>query len=280
MKFGFHISIRGSIDRAVDRALEIGCDTFQLFTRNPRSWGFTPLDDGEIEAFREKLRRSHLEPVFSHMPYILNLASPEREVYRKSIESLKEEIRRCEVLGIGYIVTHLGSHKGAGVERGIRGVAKAVERALRETEGDVMILLENGSGAGSQVGSRFWEVGEMLRLIDDDRVAVCLDTCHAFAAGYELRTPEGLEETLTEFDEAIGLENLILLHLNDSVGELGSGVDHHEHIGLGEIGEEGFRLILNDKRLRKLPIIMETPIDERRTDQENLRKVKELAGLI
>ena len=280
MKFGFHISIRGSIDRAVDRALEIGCDTFQLFTRNPRSWSFTPLDDGEIEAFREKLRHSRLEPVFSHMPYILNLASPEREVYRRSIESLKEEIRRCEALGIGYIVTHLGSHKGAGVERGIRRVAQAVERALRETEGDVMILLENGSGAGSQVGSRFWEIGEMLRLIDDDRVAVCLDTCHAFAAGYELRNPEGLEETLTEFDEAIGLENLILLHLNDSVGDRGSGIDHHEHIGLGEIGEEGFRLILNDKRLRGLPIIMETPIDERRTDRENLLVVKKLAGLL
>lgn len=280
MKLGFHISIRGSIDRAVDRALEIGCDTFQLFTRNPRSWGFTPLDDGEIEAFRKKLRNSRLKPVFSHMPYILNLASPEREVYRKSMESLREEIRRCEALGVEYIVTHLGSHRGAGVERGVRRIAKAVEGALRETEGDVTILLENGSGAGTQVGSRLWEIGEILRLIDDDRVAVCLDTCHAFAAGYELRKPEGLEETLTEFDEAIGLEKLILLHLNDSVGGLGSGIDHHEHIGLGEIGEEGFRLILNDPRLRRLPIIMETPIDERRTDEENLRKVKELAGLI
>jgi len=280
MRFGFHISIRGSIDRAVDRALEIGCDTFQLFTRNPRSWSFTPLDEGEVEAFREKLRRSPLEPVFSHMPYILNLASPEREVYEKSIESLKEEIRRCEALGVEYIVTHLGSHKGTGIHEGIRRVAEAVKRTLGETEGDVVILLENGSGAGTQVGSRFWEIGEMLRLIDDDRVAVCLDTCHAFAAGYEWRTPRGLEETLTEFDEAIGLENLILLHLNDSVGELGSGIDHHEHIGLGEIGEGGFRLILNDKRLRRLPIIMETPIDERRTDRENLLKAKELAGLL
>ena len=120
MKFGFHISIRGSIDRAVDRALEIGCDTFQLFTRNPRSWGFTPLDEGEAEAFREKLMHSHLNPVFSHMPYILNLASPDPEIYERSIESLKEEIRRCEILGVGYIVTHLGSHKGAGVEEGIK----------------------------------------------------------------------------------------------------------------------------------------------------------------
>ena len=280
MKFGFHISIRGSIDRAVDRALEIGCDTFQLFTRNPRSWGFTPLDEEEATAFREKLMHSHLDPVFVHMPYILNLASPDPEIYERSIESLKEEIRRCEILGVGYIVTHLGSHRGAGVEEGIRRVSRAVERALREAEGDVVILLENGSGAGTQVGSRFWEIGKMLRLIDDDRVAVCLDTCHAFAAGYELRTPQGLEETLTEFDEAIGLEKLMLLHLNDSVGERGSGIDHHEHIGLGEIGEEGFRLILNDRRLRRLPIIMETPIDERRTDEENLRKVKELAGLI
>jgi deoxyribonuclease-4 len=280
VKLGFHISIRGSVDRAVDRALSIGCDTFQLFTRNPRSWRSTPLEDAEVEAFRLKVRRSRLEPVFAHMPYILNLASPDPEVYGRSIESLEEEIRRCEALGVRYIVTHLGSHKGAGTEEGIRRVAEAVSTALDKTNGDVVVLLENGSGAGTQVGFRFEEISEMLRLIRDERAAVCLDTCHAFAAGYEWRTPEGLEETLESFEEAIGLEHLILLHLNDSVGQRGSGVDYHEHIGLGEIGDEGFRLILNERRLRRLPIIMETPIDERRSDEENMRKVKELAGLL
>ncbi|KYH38907.1 MAG: apurinic endonuclease APN1 [Candidatus Bathyarchaeota archaeon B23] len=280
MRFGFHISIKGSIDRAVDRALRIGCDTFQLFTRNPRSWGTTPLEDEEVEAFKAKLRRSRLQPVFSHMPYILNLASPYPEIYRRSIESLEEEIRRCEALGVRYIVTHLGSHRGAGGGEGVRRVAEAVSTALRETDGEVLILLENGSGAGTQVGSRFEELGEMLRLIGDERAAVCLDTCHAFAAGYEWRNPEGLEETMENFQEAVGFENLILLHLNDSIGRRGSGIDHHEHIGLGEIGEEGFRLILNHSQIRRLPIIMETPIDERRTDQENLRKAKELAGLL
>jgi deoxyribonuclease-4 len=280
VKLGFHISIRGSVNRAVDRALSIGCDTFQLFTRNPRSWRSTPLKDAEVEAFRLKVRRSRLEPVFAHMPYILNLASPDPEVYGRSIESLEEEIRRCEALGVRYIVTHLGSHKGAGTEEGIRRVAEAVSTALTETDGDVVILLENGSGAGTQVGSRFEEMREILRRIEDERAAACLDTCHAFAAGYEWRTPGGLEETLESFEEAIGFEHLILLHLNDSVGQRGSGVDHHEHIGLGEIGDDGFRLILNESRLRRLPIIMETPIDVRRSDEENMRKVKELAGLL
>jgi len=237
VKLGFHVSISGAIDRAVDRAWELGCDTFQIFTRNPRSWGFRPLGEAEAGAFRERRRIRGIDPVFAHMPYILNLASPDEEVYRRSVESLTAELARCTALGIPFLVTHLGSHLGEGVERGVARVAEAVDAALGRSDAPVTILLENSPGSGSHVGSSFEELRMILEgTRNGERVAACLDTCHAFAAGYELRTPRGLEETLASFEDAVGLERLRLVHLNDSVGGLGSGVDHHEHIGLGEIG--------------------------------------------
>ncbi len=278
VRIGFHVSISGTIDRAVDRALELGCDTFQIFTRNPRSWAFRPFKPGEVEAFRDKRRDAGLDPVFAHMPYIQNLASPKDEVYERSVASLALELDRCSALGIPFLVTHLGSHLGAGPNQGVARVVNAVNTALGRSDAPVVVLLENGSGSGNQVGSSFEELQRILEGVEDqDRVAVCLDTCHAFAAGYELRTPEGLKETLTAFDDAVGFERLRLIHLNDSVGGLASGIDHHEHIGLGEIGDEGFRLILHS-RLAEAPMIMETPVDDRRSDAENMRKVRELSA--
>ena len=277
-KLGFHVSISGTIDRAVDRAWELGCDTFQIFTRNPRSWGFRPLEEGEAEAFREKRLRRGLDPVFAHMPYILNLASSDEEIYRRSVDSLAVELTRCSSLGVPFLVTHLGSHLGAGIDRGIARIAGALNTALDRSDVPVMVLLENGSGSGNQVGSSFRELQLIMEGVEDEgRVAACIDTCHAFAAGYELRTPEGLGETLASFEETVGFDRLMLVHLNDSVGGLGSGVDHHEHIGLGEIGDEGFRHILRS-RLAKVPMIMETPVDGRRSDADNMRKARELAA--
>ena len=278
VKLGFHVSIIGSIDRAVDRALELGCDTFQIFTRSPRSWSFKPLEEGTARAFKEKQRRAGIAPVFVHMPYILNLASPNEEIYERSIGSLTAELSRCAALGIPFLVTHLGSHLGAGNDRGVARVVESVNTALDRSEDPAMILLENGSGSGSQVGSRFEELGLILEGVEDsEHVAVCFDTCHAFAAGYELRKPGGLAETLAAFEGAVGFERLALVHLNDSVGGLGSGIDHHEHIGLGEIGDEGFRLILHS-RLADAPMIMETPVDGRRSDADNMMKVRELSA--
>ena len=278
VKLGFHVSISGTIDRAVDRAWGLGCDTFQIFTRNPRSWGSRPLKEGEIEAFREKRRRRGIDPVFAHMPYILNLASPDDEIYQRSVDSLAVELTRCSALGVPFIVTHLGSHLGAGADQGITRITDAVNTAFDRSDVPVMVLLENGSGSGNQVGSRFEELRLILEGVEDEgRVAACFDTCHAFAAGYEVRTPEGLAETLAALEGAIGFERLMLVHLNDSVGGLGSGIDHHEHIGLGEIGDEGFRLILHS-RLADVPVIMETPVDGRRSDTDNMRKVRELAA--
>ncbi|UCD46098.1 MAG: deoxyribonuclease IV [Candidatus Bathyarchaeota archaeon] len=273
MKLGYHVSIQGGVDKAVDRAVELGCDTFQIFTRNPRSWKTRDLDDAEVEAFRRKRRDARLDPVFDHMPYILNLASPEEGVYRRSVESLAEGVRRCSVLGIPMLVTHIGSHLGAG------GGVPRVVAALREALGDgskVTILLENGSGSKNGVGSRLEEVGEILDGVDKcEQLGVCLDTCHAFAAGYDLGMRDGLWETLDALDSSVGFARLGLVHLNDSVGGLGSGVDRHEHIGLGQIGLEGFRVILGSP-LADVPMVMETPLDERRGDGENLVLVREI----
>lgn len=280
MRVGFHVSISGGVDRAVDRAAEVGCDAFQIFTRNPRSWKYSELDAGTVEAFRRKRAESGFDPVFGHMPYIMNLATPHDGVYSRSVESLSVGMGRCSSLGIPFLVTHLGSHLGSGVEAGVGRVVDALDAVLGDDGSDVVVLLENGAGAANVVGSRFEELGLILGGVGyPERVAVCLDTCHAFVAGYDLRTPEALGETLDCFDAAVGLDRIGLVHLNDSVGGLGSGMDHHEHVGLGEIGVEGFRAILGSP-LIGCPLIMETPMDDRRGDVENLAFVRGLVGTL
>jgi deoxyribonuclease-4 len=278
VKLGFHVSIEGGIDRAVDRALELRCEVFQIFTRNPRTWAYRELREGEAEAFREKRGRAGIEPAFGHMPYILNLASPSEEIYRRSVGSLSAELERCSALGVPMLVTHIGSHMGLGLEGGIERVVGALNLALEGDGSEVSVLLENGPGSRNSVGSRFEEIRAILDGVTRrERVAVCLDTCHAFAAGFDLRTREGLGGMLELFESVVGLDRLKLVHLNDSVGGLGTGVDHHDHIGLGGIGLEGFRLILRS-RLSEAPMIMETPVDERRPDEENMRIARELAS--
>ena len=278
VKFGFHVSISGSIDMAVDRARELGCDAFQIFTRNPRSWATRELREGEPEAFRVKRAEAGIDPVFGHMPYILNLASPDGGIYGRSVASLRTGLARCGALGISMLVTHIGSHLGKGSELGLGRVVDALDAALGADDSGVVVLLETGSGSRNSVGSSFEEVGLILeRASEGDRVGVCLDTCHVFVAGYELRTPEGLGATIDAFDGAVGLDHLGLVHLNDSVGGLGSGRDHHEHLGLGEIGLEGLRLVVNS-RLAGVPMIMETPLDERRGNPGNMVVARGLVG--
>lgn len=279
LRLGYHVSISGGVDRAVDRAVELGCDTFQIFTRNPRSWRSRLLTDEEVTAFKAKRAEAGLDPVVGHMPYILNLASPQDGVYGRSVGSLAVGLERCSVLGIRFLVTHLGSHLGSGAEAGVRRVVGALDRVLGDDGSDVVVLLENGAGSVNGVGSRFEELGRILDGVGrPGRVGVCLDTCHAFVAGYDLRTPERLGETLDAFDSSVGFDRLFVVHLNDSVGALGSGRDHHEHIGLGEIGLDGFRAIVGS-RLAGFPLILETPLDERRGEGEDLGVVRGLVGL-
>ncbi|MFW6110682.1 MAG: deoxyribonuclease IV [Thermoproteota archaeon] len=278
MKLGLHLSIRGSIDRVVDRALEGGCETFQMFSRNPRAWRTRKLSSEKIESFRKKLKRSGVYPVFIHTPYLLNLASPKEGVFRKSVRVLKEELRRAARLGVPYVITHLGSHLGKGKEGGFSRVVAAVTESLSEVQNGVVLLLENTGGTRNSVGSHFEDIQLIISRIKGDHLGVCFDTCHAFAAGYDLTSKTAVEDTVENFDQTIGFNRLKLVHLNDSKGGLGSGIDRHEHIGLGKIGEEGFRSILHS-RLSHLPLILETPIDHRRNDLENLEKVRELASL-
>ena len=279
MQVGVHVSIAGSLDLAFDRAVEKGCDTFQIFTRNPRGWKFKDLSDGKIEGFVEKSKDTSISPVFDHMPYLPNLASPRDVVYVKSVSALADELGRCGQLGIPYLVTHLGSHLGKGKESGFKRIINGINLALDEAEDcGVMLLLENTAGTRNSMGSSF---DDLLQILDNvfvqGRVGVCFDTSHAFAAGYDLRTVAAVDETLGDFDDLVGLDRLRLLHLNDSRGDLGSNVDRHEHIGLGFIGEDGFKAILRHRALKGLPMILETPEDERRDDYDNLAKVRELA---
>jgi deoxyribonuclease-4 len=278
MKLGLHLSIKGSIDRAVDRAVENDCNTLQIFSRNPRRWHSKKLVLNEIESFKAKLRKNGIYPVFIHTPYLLNLSSPKEDVYRKSVIALKSELGRAFELSIPYVVTHLGSHLGFGKREGFTRIVGAINESFSVVENDVTLLLENTAGTRNSMGSSFEDIEYIVSRIEDrTRVGICFDTSHAFAAGYDLVSQGAVEYTLQKFDEIIGLDELKLVHLNDSKGGLNSGVDRHEHIGLGEIGERGFRNILKS-RLRQLPLILETPVDERRSDVENLRKVRELAS--
>jgi deoxyribonuclease-4 len=277
VRVGVHVSIAGSLDLAVDRANKARCDVFQMFTRNPRGWGFSPLSEESCDTFRSKIRSSKLMPV-DHMPYLPNLASPKPDIYDKSIAALTTELDRCERLGIPYLVTHLGHHLGDGIAGGRVRVTRAINTALEESDNSVMLLLENTAGEKNSVGSSFEHIrGIMDGLENKNRIGICFDTCHAFAAGYELRTESGIKKTLTEFDEQIGINHLKIMHLNDTKGDLGSGLDRHEHIGMGFIGEEGFRLILHHPVFSALPLICETPVDNRRDDAGNITKVRELA---
>ncbi|MEM1562525.1 MAG: deoxyribonuclease IV [Candidatus Bathyarchaeia archaeon] len=279
MRIGFHMSIYGSLDKAVDRALEIGCNTLQLFTRNPRGWAARPLRRNEIEMFIMKVNKSDIRPVFAHMPYLSNLASPRSEIYAKSVETLITEMKRCEILGIPYLVTHLGSHLGLGPKIGLENVVKAIDMAFSVAGERVILLLENTAGSRNSIGGSFRDIEYILeRTAYPEKVEICFDTCHAFAAGYDLRTEEAIERTINVIEESVGFNRLRLVHLNDSKGDLGSHIDRHEHIGLGKIGEEGFRNILRSKFAR-VPLILETPMNGRRSDLENLIKVKELAGI-
>ncbi|NAS89505.1 endonuclease [ANME-1 cluster archaeon AG-394-G21] len=278
VRVGVHVSIAGSIDKAVDRAVEKNCDTFQIFSCNPRGWKVRELTDIEITRFIEKVAHSGIYPPVDHMPYLPNLAAPVDEVYNKSVAALIVELKRCDALQIPYLVTHLGSHRGYGKAEGFRRIGDAVNEAFREVDNEVMLLLENTAGTKNSMGGTFEDIQHIMAHIEhNERLGICFDTCHAFVAGYDLRTEKSLNTTLLHFDEVIGLEHLKLIHLNDAKAGLNSRLDRHEHIGLGYIGEDGFRVFINEEQIKDLPMILETPVDDRRDDIGNIRKVRELA---
>ena len=276
MQVGCHVSASGSIDKAVDNAVERNCTAFQIFTRSPRSWHAKELTKDVIDAFKSKLKNSKIDrfAICAHMPYLPNLATPKEDAFEKSVNTLISEVERCAQLGIPYLVTHLGSHLGTGEEAGIKRLVDGLTKA-GQTKNDVMILLENTAGQKNSVGSDFQQLGEIFKqLKPGKKFGVCLDTCHAFVAGYDLRTKEKVKETFKEFDKHVGIKNLKILHLNDARGELGCNLDRHYHLGLGGIGEEGITSVVKFANKEKIPIILETPIDDDRDDFENVKIAK------
>lgn len=279
MQIGCHVSIAGSIDKAVDNAVERECSAFQIFTRNPRGWNAKELANSDVKNFKDKLEQSDIDrfATCAHMPYLPNLSTPKKESFEKSVKTLVNEVERCGRLGIPYLVTHLGSHLGTGEESGIKRLVKALDSAGK-VKNDVMILLENTAGQRNSVGSQFEQLAEIFfQLKPAKRFGICIDTCHAFVSGYDIRTKKGVKETFEKFDETIGYEHLKILHLNDAKGELGCNLDRHYHIGLGNIGKLGLSEVIKISNKKDIPIILETPIDDKRDDFENIKIAKELA---
>lgn len=275
---------------ALDEAASLKLDTVQIFTKNQRQWRVKPLDPVAAEDWRARMKGLGWEGrCVAHDSYLINLASPNDELWEKSVRLMREEIERCETLGIPLLVSHPGAHTGAGLETGIRRIARAYARLFRETAGcRTTVCLENTAGGGSTIGRTFEELAACRRLILEEtngeaerRVGFCLDTCHLLAGGYDIGTEGKMRRTLREFDDLCGLERLRALHLNDSKGALGSRIDRHEHIGKGRVGLAAFAALVKDRRLRRVPKILETPKGKTPKgtplDTLNLRRLRKLA---
>jgi deoxyribonuclease-4 len=276
---GAHESIAGGMFKAFDRAQSVGCESVQIFVKSNRSWAVKPLTDEDVERFRARAEESGIQPVVGHASYLLNLGTPDEELWLKSRDMLILELQRCEALGVSSLVLHPGAHVGAGEEVGLRRVAQALGQVHAATSGfSAQILLETTAGQGTSLGYSFDHLAWLLsHTPEGERLGVCFDTCHVFAAGYELRTLEGYADTIETFDHVIGLDRLQAIHLNDSKGDLGSRKDRHEHIGKGHIGLDGFRHVMNDARLAGLPGLLETPKrEDLREDRENLETLRSL----
>jgi deoxyribonuclease IV len=275
---GAHMSIAGGIHRAFEHGTRAGCRTLQVFLKNNSQWRGRILSDEDRELFAAAREASGIGPVVAHNSYLINPASPDPDLYRKSIEALADEMCRANFLGIGAVVLHPGAHMGAGETRGVRRVAGALNRALAMVPPPVRLLLENTAGQGSCLGHRFEHLAAILDGVrQTERVGVCLDTCHLFAAGYDIRTAEGYRRTLRSFHRLIGTERIHAFHVNDCKKELGSRVDRHAHIGHGFIGLEAFRCLVNDRRFSRVPKILETP--KGKDLKEDLMNLATLRGL-
>lgn len=274
---GLHVSIAGSLDLAFDRARDLGATTFQIFTRNPNQWKFKPIPDEIVAAFREKKKESGFTRIVDHMPYLPNLASPVKPTMKISRYTLDEEVKRCDALGVDYLVIHLGSHLGKGTAVGIANIAAACNEAIAGSGGETSILLENMAGQKNCVGARFEEIEAILdKIKDESRVGVCLDSCHLFASGFDLRSDQAVKTTMELFDEIVGIDRLKTVHLNDSKGPLGSRLDRHENIGEGKIGRKGIRSFLHFPGIGERPLIMETPYEDIRTMEKSIKLVRTL----
>ncbi len=278
MKLGVHVSIAGKIYESIERAKALKCNTMQIFSRSPREWRNIRLSAEDVREFRSRRQKAKISPLFIHVPYLSNLASPFRKLYETSIKYYIEYLREAEALGAEYLVSHMGSHKKTGEKEGLKRFTRALNIIFERTDGlKVILLLENTSGSGSWLGYKFEHQKKIMEKIrQQKRAGICFDTCHGFSAGYDIATKDGLDKTLAEIDSFVGLERLRLIHLNDSKDKLGSLRDRHEHIGCGTIGLQGFRNILTHAKLKQTPFILETPKKNAGDDMRNLKIVRSL----
>ena len=280
---GAHQSISGGYHKAVERARQHGCDCVQLFTKNNNQWAARKITPDEAQRFREALDNLRITHPIAHDSYLINLASPDAKLWRKSVDAFVEELRRANILGIPYVVTHPGAYTTGTEAIGLQNVVRAIDEIHAQSRDlDSRCLLETTAGQGTSLG---WRFEQLARILDDvkepDRLGVCFDTCHVFAAGYVLGTPEEYRATMTAFDRLVGVDRIKAFHLNDSLRPCGSRIDRHEHIGHGQLGVEPFRLLLHDDRFRDVPMYLETPKGEENGmdwDVINLRTLCELAG--
>lgn len=272
------MSIAGGVEQAIVRGLRVGCDAVQIFVKSNVRWKMRPLAPGEGARFETARAASGIRALFAHSSYLINLASSDRAVRRRSVRSLAEELRRVTELNLPFIVLHPGSHGGAGIRAGIGRIVAGLDEALEGVPGTAKVLLETTAGQGNSVGGRFEHLAEIAAGASlPHRLGVCLDTCHVFAAGYDIRDERGYARVTDEFDRTVGLRRILAFHLNDCRGGLGSRLDRHAHIGKGHLGLGAFRLLLNDARFAGLPMVLETPKGkEMREDARNLRVLRSL----
>jgi deoxyribonuclease-4 len=277
---GAHTSTAGGVSKSIERAEKLGFTAIQIFTKNNNRWFQKQLDEKEISKFRINLKNSNIKFVVSHDSYLINLCAKDKSILRKSREAFLDELTRCEQLGIPYLNFHPGSHLGAGEKEGIKLIVESLNIIHNKTKHfKVSSMLEATAGAGTAIGYRFEQLREIIDLVDNKkRMSVCIDTAHIFAAGYDIKNLKNYKKVIKEFDEIIGLERLKCFHMNDSKKELGSRRDRHEHIGKGFIGKDGFANIMNDKRLKNIPKILETPKGKQM--KEDIRNLKTLLSLI
>ncbi|MFA6142171.1 MAG: deoxyribonuclease IV [Candidatus Omnitrophota bacterium] len=277
MRIGLHVSIAGKIYESLERARALGCNTMQIFSRNPRGWEAAKLDKNDVEEFRRLKLKYDIKPVVVHIPYIINLATPDDKLYNRSIETYIKDIERADLLGAEYFVTHLGSHTGSGEDNGINRFASALKTIIKRVNPKAMILLENTAGSGDGIGYRFEHIKKIIeKQAVPSRVGVCLDTAHTFAAGYDIESLSGLNSILKKFDKLLGLDTIKVVHFNDSLAPFDSHVDRHQHIGKGSIGLEAMGRIINYPKLKNAAFIMETPKESDRDDKRNMATAKKL----
>jgi deoxyribonuclease IV len=276
---GAHMSIAGEVGEAFNRGKQVGCECIQIFTKSSRQWASKAYSNEEIETFKRNRIESGIKTVIAHDSYLVNLGAPDDAMRLKSVKGLIDELHRCEALGVPTLVAHPGAHVGSGIENGIKTIAKSIDEAHAACKGfKVNIALEITAGQGSTLGHTFEQMAQIFdAVVENERMRLCFDTEHAFAAGYDLRTPEGYEKTFDELDKHVGLKKLAAFHLNDSIKDFHSRVDRHQHIGKGFIGLDAFRRLLNDQRFFGLPMCLETPKGpEMKEDVENLATLRSL----